>query len=288
MPGGLDRGRMADDGAPGDAPMPDAGAGDGPPAAAAAAKAKAAPEPGPGPGPEATAAAGAAEAAEGTEEMVEPEVPPVALGSLQDMGFSRNKAVRALHGSGGGVDQAIAWLEEHEGDADLETPLLVPKSSIKPKLTPEEAKAAAEEMVRKAKKRREAEEAKLEKQREKMRVEMGKHIQAAQRLEEQEVRPPAAGARSLYLPSVPPQRRDAGTDAPDAPDRPCGKTWNLGSARRPRTPRRGRRSGSSLRRIVRSAAGSWGCRKRRRRRKRRRGSSGSGPGPRRKKPSRKT
>ena len=278
---------MADDGAPGDAPMPDAGAGDGPPAAAAAAKA--APEP--GPGPEATAAAGAAEAAEGKEEMVEPEVPPVALGSLQDMGFSRNKAVRALHGSGGGVDQAIAWLEEHEGDADLETPLLVPKSSIKPKLTPEEAKAAAEEMVRKAKKRREAEEAKLEKQREKMRVEMGKHIQAAQRLEEQEVSPPAAVARSLYLPSVevaPPQRRDAGTDAPDAPDRPCGKTWNLGSARRPRTPRRGRRSGSSLRRIVRSAAGSWGCRKRRRRRKRRRGSSGSGPGPRRKKPSRKT
>ena len=189
---------MADDAAagPGDTPMPEAGAGDDPPAAAAAAKAEAAPEP--EPEAEATAAAGAAAAA---EEMVEPEVPPVALGSLQDMGFSRNKAVRALHGSGGGVDQAIAWLEEHEGDADLEEPLRVPKSSIKPKLTPEEAKAAAEEMVRKAKKRREAEEAKLDKKREAQRIEMGKHIQAAQRLEEQEVRPPAAAPpRSLSNP----------------------------------------------------------------------------------------
>lgn len=41
----------------------------------------------------------------------------------------RCRAVRALHFSGApGVEGAVAWIMEHEGDADLDDPLLVPKA----------------------------------------------------------------------------------------------------------------------------------------------------------------
>ena len=37
--------------------------------------------------------------------------------------------MRALHFSGApGVEGAVAWIMEHEGDADLDDPLLVPKA----------------------------------------------------------------------------------------------------------------------------------------------------------------
>ncbi len=39
------------------------------------------------------------------------------------------RAVRALHGSGAGsVEAAVAWIMDHEGDADLDAPLLAPKA----------------------------------------------------------------------------------------------------------------------------------------------------------------
>ena len=39
------------------------------------------------------------------------------------------RAVRALYGSGAGsVEAAVAWIMDHEGDADLDAPLLVPKA----------------------------------------------------------------------------------------------------------------------------------------------------------------
>ncbi len=50
------------------------------------------------------------------------------LAELEAMGFSRNRAVRALHGTGtDSVEQAVNWLVEHGDDADVDTPLLVPK-----------------------------------------------------------------------------------------------------------------------------------------------------------------
>lgn len=52
------------------------------------------------------------------------------LKELTEMGFGEARAARALHCSGGGgVEAAVAWLAEHEGDADLDEPLLVPKVS---------------------------------------------------------------------------------------------------------------------------------------------------------------
>lgn len=47
---------------------------------------------------------------------------------LEEMGFSANKAIRALHFRGtGSLEQALNWLLEHGEDADIDTPLLVPK-----------------------------------------------------------------------------------------------------------------------------------------------------------------
>ncbi len=39
------------------------------------------------------------------------------------------RAVRALHSTGtDSVEQAIAWIEQHEQDADADAPLLLPKA----------------------------------------------------------------------------------------------------------------------------------------------------------------
>jgi uncharacterized UBP type Zn finger protein len=50
------------------------------------------------------------------------------LQELLGMGFGEARAARGLHFSGNiSIEGAINWLAEHEGDADLDEPLLVPK-----------------------------------------------------------------------------------------------------------------------------------------------------------------
>uniref|UniRef100_A0A1D2A6T0 UBA domain-containing protein n=2 Tax=Auxenochlorella protothecoides TaxID=3075 RepID=A0A1D2A6T0_AUXPR len=134
------------------------------------------------------AKARAVEAGEGTDkkdvELVEPEVDGQALAELEAMGFARNRGVRALHGSGNtGVESAVAWLADHEDDADLDSPLLLPKETPKPSLTPEEAKALAAELLAKARRKRELEEKELQRLREQERIRSGKELAAAARLE---------------------------------------------------------------------------------------------------------
>jgi hypothetical protein len=121
------------------------------------------------------------------EEMIRPEVDSTALEQLAAMGFSENKAIRALHFSGNsGIDAAIEWISEHESDKDLEEPLLVPAVKQKPKLTPEEARAQAEALILKAKKKREAEEREMERLREQERIRGGKELAALARKEEEQ------------------------------------------------------------------------------------------------------
>lgn len=120
------------------------------------------------------------------EKGVEPEVDPQHVQQLVDMGFSRNKAVRSLHFSGGGgVESALEWISSHEQDPEnSDEPLLVDVS--KPKLTAEEARAKAEELVQKAKAKREAEEREMEKIREAERIRSGKEMAAIARKEEEQ------------------------------------------------------------------------------------------------------
>lgn len=119
-------------------------------------------------------------------EMVAPEVDASAQQQLQDMGFSANKAIRALHSTGtSNIEQAINWLDQHSEDADLDQPLLIPKEEPKVKLSPEQARAAAEDAIRKTKAKREKEERELERLREQERVRSGKELLAAKKLEQE-------------------------------------------------------------------------------------------------------
>eukprot|EP00803_Ostreobium_quekettii_P006484 evm.model.scf_157.3 EVM.evm.TU.scf_157.3 scf_157:58146-63341(+) len=117
-------------------------------------------------------------------EMVPPDVSEELVASMVEMGFGRNRAVRALHFSeGGGVDSAVAWLAEHEEDMDLDEELLVPK---KRKMTAEEMKQQATDLVRRAKERRQQEEKELQKTQERERVRYGKELLMAKKKEEEE------------------------------------------------------------------------------------------------------
>ena len=56
------------------------------------------------------------------------EVDEALLKELEEMGFTTNRAKRALHGSGNStIEGAINWITEHENDADIDEPLLVRK-----------------------------------------------------------------------------------------------------------------------------------------------------------------
>lgn len=56
------------------------------------------------------------------------EVSPELLTELLGMGFGEARAARGLHFSGNStLEGAINWLAEHEADADIDEPLLVPK-----------------------------------------------------------------------------------------------------------------------------------------------------------------
>ena len=120
----------------------------------------------------------AAATEEGPVEMIPAEVDATMQAELEGMGFSVNKATRALHFSGNStVEGAINWLMEHEGEVDLDEPLLVPKGREKqPKLSPEEARLKAEEMIRKTKERKAKEEKEMEKMRELERIRSGKEM----------------------------------------------------------------------------------------------------------------
>lgn len=135
-----------------------------------------------------------AEKAEETEvERHQPRVDATLLAQLEEMGFGHHRAVRALHATAdsNSIEAAIAWLAEHEGDVDIDEPLLIKvgdgsteSGKLGSTITPEEAKLRAAELVRKAKERREQEEKENEKRREQERVRMGKEMAAMAREEE--------------------------------------------------------------------------------------------------------
>ena len=103
--------------------------------------------------------------------MVAPEVDEATLTELEGMGFGRNRATRALHATGTtSVEQAVNWIVEHEADADLDEPLLVPKKDLKRKLTKEEARAKAEELRKSMAAKREKEEKEMERLRAQERI----------------------------------------------------------------------------------------------------------------------
>ena len=62
------------------------------------------------------------------EELVPAEVSPELVKRMEEMGFSAVRATRALYLTGGeSMEAAVGWLEDHQADADLDEPLMVPK-----------------------------------------------------------------------------------------------------------------------------------------------------------------
>ncbi|EEH53598.1 uncharacterized protein MICPUCDRAFT_69863 [Micromonas pusilla CCMP1545] len=127
---------------------------------------------------------------ENEEERVEPEVDAALVAEIEAMGFTRNKAVRAIHTTGTtSVEQAVNWIVEHAEDVELieDRPLVVAKSKSKPKpkLSKEEAKAKAEELRKTMAAKKEKEEKELERLREQERIRSGKELLAAKRKEEE-------------------------------------------------------------------------------------------------------
>ena len=96
---------------------------------------------------------------------------PHLLAQLEEMGFGRARATRALHFSGGeALDAALTWLADHAEDADLDEEVLVPRAAAKVKLSPDEARAQAAELIRRARERRERDQRESERLREQVRV----------------------------------------------------------------------------------------------------------------------
>ncbi|CAA0819863.1 ubiquitin-associated (UBA)/TS-N domain-containing protein [Striga hermonthica] len=128
------------------------------------------------------------------EEMVAPEVSQQLLAELEDMGFPKERAVRALHFSGNSsLEDAANWIVEHENDPDIDKMLLVPVSSKqpqapKPSLTPEEIKLKQQELRERARKKKEEEEKRMEREKEKERIRVGKELLEAKRIEEENER----------------------------------------------------------------------------------------------------
>ena len=120
-------------------------------------------------------------------ELVEPEVDAATVSELVAMGFGRNRAVRAAHFTGTtSVEQAVNWIVEHETDADVDAPLLLPKAPPpKQKLSKEEARAKAEELRVQMARKKEKEEKEMERLREQERIRSGKELLKAKKLEEE-------------------------------------------------------------------------------------------------------
>ncbi|GBG67556.1 hypothetical protein CBR_g685 [Chara braunii] len=135
----------------------------------------------------------ATEGEAGGVEMVVPMVNRTVLAELEEMGFPKARATRALHFCGReDVEAAVNWIVEHEEDPDIDEMPLVPADATaakpKPLLTPEEAKAKAAELVERARKKKEEEEKRMEREREQERLRIGREMMEAKRIEEDQER----------------------------------------------------------------------------------------------------
>lgn len=100
---------------------------------------------------------------------------------VEELGFPKIRAEKALILTGNrGIEPAMEWCFAHEDDPDVDEPLQVvtKEGSLKPKLSKEEAKAKADELYKRARERREAEEKKEKIEREKYRIKSGKEMTA--------------------------------------------------------------------------------------------------------------
>ncbi|KAH8517657.1 hypothetical protein H0E87_005543 [Populus deltoides] len=100
------------------------------------------------------------------------------LKELEDMGFPRIQAAKALHCSGNtDIEAAINWIVDHENEPSID-PMPLPIQTM------EEMQIKEQELRNQARKEKEDEEKRLEREREKERIRAGKEIHEAKRIAE--------------------------------------------------------------------------------------------------------
>ncbi|GFP80677.1 UBX domain-containing protein 6 [Phtheirospermum japonicum] len=126
------------------------------------------------------------------EEMVVPEVNHQLLAELEEMGFPKERAIRALHSSDFAPLSNAFKLSLPLRSAIILS-FYVPVSSKQPlaqkqSLTPEEIKQKQQELRERARKKKEEEEKRMEREREKERIRVGRELLEAKRMEEENER----------------------------------------------------------------------------------------------------
>ncbi|KAF5458211.1 hypothetical protein F2P56_022261 [Juglans regia] len=126
-------------------------------------------------------------------EMAVPKVNNKMLEELEDMGFPKARAVRALHYSGNSsIEASVNWMIEHENDADIDQiPLIAVDIDVEtpqPFHITELMKMKAQELRDRAHKMKEEEEKKLERHRERERIRASKDLTEAKRTTEESER----------------------------------------------------------------------------------------------------
>ncbi|XP_059432636.1 uncharacterized protein LOC132165939 isoform X1 [Corylus avellana] len=128
--------------------------------------------------------------------MAVPEVNKKLLEQLEDMGFPRARATRALHYSGNSsLEEAINWFVDHENDSNIdEMPLVAVDIDVDCQSfhITEQMRIKAQELRDRVRKKKEEEEKKMERQRERERIRANKELTEAKRTTE-------ANERERYL-----------------------------------------------------------------------------------------
>ncbi|KAK7389372.1 hypothetical protein VNO78_24338 [Psophocarpus tetragonolobus] len=125
--------------------------------------------------------------------MAVPKVNEKLLEDLEEMGFPKARAIRALYYSGNtSLEDAVTWIDYHENDADIdEMPLVdvdIDIESTESFPISEEMRIRAQRLRAQERKRREEEEKRLERERERERIQAGKRLLEAKRIAEENER----------------------------------------------------------------------------------------------------
>ncbi|KAJ9565058.1 hypothetical protein OSB04_001024 [Centaurea solstitialis] len=115
------------------------------------------------------------------------------LGELEEMGFPLARAMRALHYSGNSsLEDAINYIVEHEDEPEIDqmpsVPIIIEIEGSKSSSMSEEVKLTAQKLRYKVQKTNKEEDRDFEQRREKERIRVGKELQEAKKIAEENER----------------------------------------------------------------------------------------------------
>ncbi|KAK9069369.1 hypothetical protein SSX86_011272 [Deinandra increscens subsp. villosa] len=121
------------------------------------------------------------------------EVKKKLVDELEEMGFPLARAMRALYHSGNSsLEDAINWIVDHENDPEIDQMPLVPVKieieDFEPSCVSEEVKLTAQKLRKKSRKRNNEDDMKSVSRREKERIRVGKELQEAKKIAEENER----------------------------------------------------------------------------------------------------